>query len=509
MGGVREGRGQASIRRTHAHVRGQRGDTGSGAERTAGKELLPATEEKSKNRGGDQDLQSDIDLQDQRNTGGEKGKNFQEIFDSVGAEAVTSDVDLSTGGSNSELGVQFVNSRFRSAFVPGRVIPYDPGTVFDINLYASDWIHGEANVADNAKGVRTITPGAEVSGMSAPDQAERTRNMEVWSLVKIRRNMGDAEWAGYVATTLRGLDDKASRSEMEAKLVDANKKFKEFEKNVHVRQAEMDTKLKKQEQAFFGAGGGTAFRGDHGDHFQEEASFTRAANAIYEENLQQVKELRLRIEKLRAANSVANESAISALGVRLSDKIAEALTYANEVYATEGAVQHTVLKQGAGKKLDKLKSKKETEHLTAVDYDLKPELYLQSVNENVGDSLHSIEHYKHDPRYAVYRAGKYMARLCDATDLLLGPLKNDVPGFAKVLEIGRESVRVKKIVRDDVEGDPQFVKTDPFFKGYKETDLPAVRAMIAEYSAAIPRLLASKKQQADGLAEQMSQAGVA
>jgi len=33
--------------------------------------------------------------------------------------------------------------------------------------------------------------------------------------------------------------------------------------------------------------------------------------------------------------------------------------------------------------------------------------------------------------------------------------------------------------------------------------------MIAEYSAAIPRLLASKKQQADGLAEQMSQAGVA
>ncbi len=417
---------------------------------------------------------------------------------------MTSDVDLSTGGSNSELGVQFVNSRFRTAFAPGRMIPYDPGTVFDINVYASDWIHGEASFSDNADGVRTITPAAEVSGMTAPDQEQRTKTMEVWSLVKIRRNMADAEWGTYVKMTLDGLPDATARSGMEQKLDEANTKFKAFEKNVNDRQAAMLTKLTAQEKAFFGAGGGSAFAGDHGDHFQEDASFTRAANAIYEENLQEVKELRLRIEKLRV-DPVANAAAISGLGVELSNKIAEALTYANEVYATEGAVQHTVLKQGAGKKLDKLRNEKGEKHLTKVDYDLKPELYLQSVNENVGDSLHSIEHYKDAPRYAVYRAGKYMARLCDATDLLLGPLKGEVPGFKEVLTIGTESVRVKKIVRGDVEGDPKFVDDDAFFKKYKQADLPAVRATIAAYSAAIPRLLAEKKQRAEQLAKQTPQ----
>ena len=387
--------------------------------------------------------------------------------------------------------MQFVNSRFRTHFATGKVIPYDPGTVFDINVYASDWIHGEDGFKD-AGGTRTIKPGAEVKKMSGADQLERTKRMEVWSLVKVRRNLNEAEWESYKAKTLVGLTEDAAHADMKAKLEAADREHTKFREQVKARQAKMLASLDAQEKAFFG-GKQSAF-GHAGDHYAEDASFTRAANSIYEETLQSVKELRLRIQKL-AVDPVENEAAISNLGVLLADKIAEALTYANEVYATEGAVQHTVLKQGAGKKLEKLKKEKGSEHLTAVDYDLKPELYLQAVNENVGDSLHSIEHFKDVPRYAVYRAGKYLSRLCDATGLLLGATKGDVPSYAELLEIGTESVRVKKITKGDIEGDPKFVDEDAFFKPFTSGDLNGVRKRIIEFGAAIPKLVADKERQ--------------
>ena len=53
-------------------------------------------------------------------------------------------------------------------------------------------------------------------------------------------------------------------------------------------------------------------------------------------------------------------------------------------------------------------------------YVLSKEMYVQSVNENVGDTLHSLEHNADDPQYAVYRAGKYIDRLCEAAIELIG-----------------------------------------------------------------------------------------
>lgn len=442
---------------------------------------------------GDADLQADIDLQDERNADKSTGKNLQDIFDSVGAEAVTSDVDLASGGSNSELGVQFVNSRFRSHFAPGKMIPYDPGTVFDINVYASDWIHGEAGFTDSPEGKRTITPAAEIAKMSDDDQLKRTQRMEVWSLVKVRRNLSVPEWESYVAKTLASLTDEAAHAAMDTKLKAADTEFNNFETKVTARQAKMLASLTAQEAAFFGGRASAFGHGGDKDHHAQDASFTRAANAIYEETLQTVKELRVRIEKLVLAGPVENEAAISNLGVMLADKIAEALTYANEVYATEGAVQHTVLKQGAAKKLEKLRVDKKQTQLTSVDYDLKPDLYLQAVNENVGDSLHSIEHFKTFPRYAVYRAGKYLSRLCDATTLLLGSPDGKVPSFAPLLEIGTESVRVKKIKSGEIEGDPKFVDDDAFFAKYTASHLAEVRTMIIDFGAMVPKLAADKK----------------
>jgi hypothetical protein len=450
----------------------------------------------------DVDLQSDIDKS--KKSKKEGGQEFQEIFDSVGAEAVTSDVDLASGGSNSELGIQFVNERFRSQFVTGRKLPYDPGTVFDINVYASDWIHSlddfSDSVGEDSAGptkVRTIKPGTEVR-LTESDELIRIRKMEVWSLVKVRRNLSDAEWVTYRDATLKPLTDAAASAEMASKLSEADTEHSIFKTKVKVRQKKMEDKWTDQEKAFHAA---SAFDG----HFAEAASVTRASNEIYEETLQVVKQYRLQIERLRA-EPVVNDDEISRVGVLLSDKIAEALTYANEVYATEGAVKHTVLKQGAGKKLAKLRTKGEEAgngdaDLTGLEYDLAPELYLQAVNENVGDSLHSINHYSAMPKYAVYRAGKYLARMIDATNMLLGDAPAaGLPSYANLLKIGTESVRVKALGSGDdsngAEGDPKFVDDDPFFQGYRTAHLPGIRDEIIQFGAMIPKLF-TDKQKAD------------
>jgi len=464
------------------------------------------------------DLQSDLDAQAAKDAG-RGGKNLQDIFDSVGAEAVTSDVDLASGGSNSELGVQFVNSRFRTHFKPGRVIPYDPGTVFDINLYASDWIHGEAKreITERSGGGKkmTITPGAEVKNMSAPDKAARDRRMEVWSLVKVRRNLNDGEWKTYVGTVTGSLEGE-NRVAMLGKLDEADREYKKFKASVEDRQTKMMASIDAQEKAFF-RGRDSAF-GEAGSHFTDDAHVTRASNAIYEEHLQRVKELRLQIGEL-GRDPVQNAALISQLGVQLADKIAEALTYANEVYATEGAVQHTVLKQGAAKKAQK-------EKVAEVDYVLAPELYVQSVNENVGDALHSLHHFEDVPPYAVYRAGKYLARLCDAAKLLLGPGALELPDFERIREVADKSVVLKKktkVIENPnartfgiptsripagasgepgwqekesglvVEGDPDFVRKDAFFGRFEPAGAAEIRKLVIAFGAAVPAALARKR----------------
>jgi hypothetical protein len=294
---------------------------------------------------------------------------------------------------------------------------------------------------------------------------------------------------------LSSLNDENVRDEMEQKLLDADFEYQTFKLRVETKQKKMEKNLASQENAFF-KGKKSAF--GHHDEYQVEAHVTRAANAIYEETLVEVKLLRSQINKLKAVDNGAmiNAEEINNLGIQLGSKIAEALTYANEVYATEGAVQHTVLKQGAGKKLAKLKGAPENAHLTRVDYNIKPELYLQSVNENVGDSLHSIHHFKNVPHYAVYRAGKYLSRLCDATEqLLTTDGAKQAPFYGELSLIGTNAVRVKAIAVQGIEGDPEYVKKDDFFKNCNESSLSIIRARIIDFGAKIPQLFNEKKLQ--------------
>lgn len=396
-----------------------------------------------------------------------KPKKDLEIGEAVGSNSVTSDIDLSLKGENTEIGVALINSEFKTHFK----VPYEPGTLFDINVYSSDWMFGGTEIEGDA-GVATYKPNAEAEPSSEIAKQDRADSNEVWSMVKIRRNMTPDEWTTYKTESLAAITDAPDQVESTTKLhAKVEQEHTAFEAEVANKLLAMKGDLDAGEAALL-KGGKSAFEGGH---FDEEARSMAASNAIYESAILEVKTLRLQLKELKA--NKAKPAEIDVVAKQLADKIAKALTFANEVYASEGAVLHTVYgKQGAGKKKDKLNdpaNQAETSkfvkkgEVTAVKYDLKPEHYLQSVNENVGDSLHSLEHYASTPEYAVYRAGKYLDRLCEAATLLLGEEEaKKVANFADLLEIGTKSVKEKSGKAGE---DPMAVKEESsFFSKFNE-----------------------------------------
>ena len=149
------------------------------------------------------------------------------------------------------------------------------------------------------------------------------------------------------------------------------------------------------------------------------------------------------------------------------------MSYANEVYATEGAVLNTVLgDQGAAKKLKEKQA--EDPSIESYSYQLSQEQYLQAVNENVGDTLHALHQNEEDPQYAVYRAGKYIARLCSAAKKLITPeVASSIEGFNRLSEIGRKSIEEKAL---EAGSDPLAVRNDnSFFSQYERVDVAEVK----------------------------------
>jgi hypothetical protein len=447
--------------------------------------------------------------------GKEKDKDkLAKTLDPVGSMAVTSDIDLSLGGSNTEIAVGLLNKEFRSHFG----VPYDPGTVFDINVYASDWIHGADDTSTPGSTTKEYTPKPEVKGMSKHAVEERDDKMEVWSLVKVRRNMEQAEWESYVRQTLSVLPEGAAKTKMKNKLDQAALEYAKFRDTVTKRIQKNDAKLKADESRLtFSGGKKSAF--ENNAEYEESAAETRASNEIYAEKLVEIKALRLQLNTLTNA-PVKNQVEIDNLGKVLGDKIAEALTYANEVYATEGAVQHTVLDQGAGKKLDKLKAEAaderkkpvgqqrkeilDQENIEKVKYNLRKELFLQSVNENVGDALHSMHAYHHLPYYAAYRAGKYLSRLVEASSKLIDDEEAlaRIPFYEEVAHVGKTAMSIKsnKVVVEgkELEGDPAEVEKNGLFKTFDHGKVDALRVKVISFGAKVPAIFNEKKVEATG-----------
>ena len=108
-----------------------------------------------------------------------------EFKGSVGADTVTSDVDVSTGGVNTEIAVRVYNEQFRALMKTA----FDPGTVFDLNVYSKDFIF-KPDIQKGEEGQHAkITPGVEhPDAQPAPAEGqEEDEEQDIFALVHIAR----------------------------------------------------------------------------------------------------------------------------------------------------------------------------------------------------------------------------------------------------------------------------------------------------------------------------------
>lgn len=425
-----------------------------------------------------------------------EGENFG-LKDSVGSESVTSDIDLSAKGENTELGVAIINEEFRAIY------NQEPGAFFDINVYSSDWMFGGKEIESTKVGEKLVKPKEEFEGeinLSEKGKNKKNDQNEVWSMVKIRRNMEPSDWVAYKNAALLDLPE-AERITMQRKFMDVDLEYNTFRLTVEhaIEEAESaaqeetskakEQKIVKQKKS--------AFEQKGKDHHADAALEMQVSNRQYEKIIEQVKILRLQISSLKAIGINGGEE-VETLMLQMHNQISRGLTYANEVYATQGAVLHTVYgKQGAAKELAAAK-KGGTKNLvgdaiTSVKYQLSKEMYLQAMNENVGDTLHSLNHFEHDPQYAVYRAGKYIDRLCDAAVELIGePEALKISVFARLLEIGANSVKEKSGAAGQ---DPMATHDESsFFFKYSKSQLPTVKSMAMALGSQATNIFKKPKQ---------------
>ena len=424
-----------------------------------------------------------------------EGENFG-LKDSVGSESVTSDIDLSAKGENTELGVAIINEEFR------KVYGQEPGAFFDINVYSSDWMFGGDQVDSEVEGEYRVKPKEEKNLSEKGAKIKNDQN-EVWSMVKIRRNMEPSDWVTYKNALLSDLPEKEN-VEMQRKFMDVELEYNTFKLTVEqeVANAKLaaNEEMNKANEQRKEKQKKSAFEENGKDHHGDAALEMQVSNRQYEKIIEQVKILRLEIAKLEAAGTQGDE--VETLILNMHNQISRGLTYANEVYATQGAVLHTVYgNQGAKKKLAELKKdgKKNLagQDITSVKYQLSKEMYLQAMNENVGDTLHSLHHFENDPQYAVYRAGKYIDRLCDAAVELIGkPEALKISVFGRLLEIGANSVKEKS---GPAGQDPMAThdKSSFFFK-YTKSELSTVKAMAMALGSQATNIFKKPKQPDNG-----------
>lgn len=146
----------------------------------------------------------------------------------------------------------------------------------------------------------------------------------------------------------------------------------------------------------------------------------------------------------------------------------------------------------------------EQENLQKVKYNLRKELFLQSVNENVGDALHSMHAYHHLPYYAAYRAGKYLSRLVEASSKLIDDEEAmaRIPFYEEVAHIGKTAMSIKsnKVVIEgkELEGDPATVEKNDLFKSFDHGKVDALRVKVISFGAKVPAIFNEKKAEATG-----------
>lgn len=380
----------------------------------------------------------------------------------AGSTDLTSDVDVTVIGKTPRQEVTAVtlfNKRFREFW--GK----ESGTVFDVNLYARDFIPQRIGEVDKDKlkklreSLKTATdPEVKQNLQGQIDQIETQANEinqevvgedswqqtqaneqeilelnDVMALLKMRRFMSDEAWADHMQASMTGAKDPKTQSEIRDRFKKADDLFREIK-------SELDGKIVALNQKLFPQIKNVAERAEKITDAREDAEM-QASNRLYEATLIDVAEIGDQIDTLKAE--------VKKSGVRTPQQAKEldrltnaymqvktkALVFANESYHTGGTLKDVVLNRQSNLGIQ----------LTIPDY-------MQSINEQAGFVAEQLNH-KGDPAgYRMWKAGKYLERLVLALSSVRDIAKKDarlpeVPkaeGEDTVLTIARQLLGVKK-----------------------------------------------------------------
>ena len=339
-----------------------------------------------------------------------------------GSTTVTSDIDVNLKGARTEEAATLFNKLFKTSRGGWQ---YESGVVYDVNVYALDVLHGKYKENEGTpqevkrskkEGSRSGKEGGGFKANSAV-QLKDSQNQDIQAMLHMRIFMNQSQWNSYSEQSLR---DGAKRRD----LIQVERRFAQYQKEIRDEMLKeagvLDSRTSEAAQKAFedpASNGeqqieavGVALKG--GNHIEGENAMMAASNRIYERKTARVAELRANLAKVIKDFEAekAPEAEVEEVLYLLREAISEMLLYANEVYITDASVNHAVL--GTQANLGITQTIEESRRV---------------VQENAGDVLKEVAHYKPSWEKAGFKAGKYLWRLAD------GAKNMDTGDFAQYL----------------------------------------------------------------------------
>ncbi|MCT7983115.1 DUF4157 domain-containing protein [Laspinema sp. A4] len=343
------------------------------------------------------------------------------IAKSVGSQDPTSDYDITISTPNSGEDVEAIewfNIQVRKEF------GVEPGTLFDTNLYAKDYLKVQENIDESA--ISDQKPDADLEQPDGVLGAMGHLSQDVAALVKQRRYMKQVEWDRYVDEVVQSIDDPARKKLTLLQYEEADSVYQIFAHELLEKvEEENDPDLPKktgahpitlgpEEEAalsqikspdnklrsmlrdqLLGSEKLQAITHENPDLVLQKS------NQLYLERMRKVRQIQATIRQLGDQEKFSEQ--VKVLRAQVKQILGEACFFAAEAYHSEGAVKHIV----AG-----IQGSKNPEQKAAIMSSLKPEHFLQSFNEQLGDFLKDLNHYAGAQDGKIfYRSSKYLYRL--------------------------------------------------------------------------------------------------
>ncbi|HAB37968.1 MAG TPA: hypothetical protein DCE52_08250, partial [Rhodobacteraceae bacterium] len=401
----------------------------------------------------------------------------------AGSTTLTSDIDVNLKGTNTEAAVEEFNNQFEE---DGWL--YEPGIVYDVNVYAIDYLHKEATfgsgmvnkVTNNGIKVTTDLHGnllKEVNTNTVPETTLQNKtafgtglagkeagrkgravggfngsnpvliatdkfNQELWSQVKVRIYMTESEFNAY--WTASRLPNSFKTQVLQKYNAFRTELFDEmlFLQELDIINDVTDQNLTGVQQLnelaknIFKYGKNPDPETVDSHKFNADAAnlLMLASNFVYEGKLETIYEernvLKGLVTQYDAAQTTALNAEIESQLVLVRNLVSEATLFANEAYVTDGTVNHVVVGVQGGVPLTVTNSES-----------------LNSVVENMADAVKEIVRHGEGGNLgeAAFKAGKYMYRLADAA-LNMG---YNEPDAGRLYIVGNEIANIiKKTISD-------------------------------------------------------------